>query len=308
MTTPATLFPSGQNRLRVAEHRIRSVVDVEKLSSRIDKIITPEVRLKGAGIIFVDADYNIVLLRKFSPYCRKAPIYVVLKEPEKPKSELAYAAELRVRERESKLLLEASATVLSCSAAALSWVVVVGSGAAAPISGGGSVAITYLSLGAATATTAQCLNGGFRTWAEANAPEHLDSLDSEEWYRYTAHALDVISLTGAAISIYSVIRATQVLKASTGKSYRDVLAGLNRQERKRLTEEVIRARHPGVSNNALRAMVRNSSYPKRYATIEINKALTSNIKGAISASTSFVGSSVSGVVRNLAVGLYEVID
>lgn len=205
-------------------------------------------------------------------------------------------------------MLEASATLLSCSAAVLSWVVVVGSGAAAPVSGGASTGITYLSLGAATATTAQCLNGGFRTWAEATAPEHLDSLDSEEWYRHTSHALDVISLAGSAVSIYSAIRATQILKASTGKSYREVLSGLNRQERKRLTEEVIRASHPAVSNRALKAMIRSGVYPKRYNTIEINKGLASNIKGAVSASISFTGSSVSGTVRNLAVGLYEVID
>lgn len=81
MTTPATLFPFGQARLRTAERRIQNAVNVEKLSAHLDKITTSEVGLEGAGIFFVDSEYNIVLLRKFSSSCRKNPVYLVLKEP-----------------------------------------------------------------------------------------------------------------------------------------------------------------------------------------------------------------------------------
>lgn len=302
------IFPSQQRRIAIAEERVRSFLKIDILGRGIDKVVTPGNTLEGAGIVFIDANYNIMKLREFSAHCRRSPIYFVLKEPEIPKNELMYAAELSVRERESKLVLEASSTLVACTAAALSWIVVLGSGAAAPISGGTSTAVSYLAAGAALTSGAQCVNGLFRISMEVMNPQRLDSLDSEAWYTHTSNALEVISLAGASAAAFSAIRAAQTLKVSTGKSYRQALSGLNRQERKRLTEEIIRRNHPGVSNQVLKAMVRSGGYPTRYTVQEISYTLRDQIKSAVAASLSFYGSVTAGAIRSLAVGIYEVLD
>lgn len=307
-SSSSTLFPFQKKKLERAEERARRILDVNKLASLLDKTSTSTTSLEGTGIFFVDANYNIVLLRKFKSHCRKNPAYLVLKEPETPKTELTYATELKVRERESKLLLEASAAALSCGAAALSWIVVVGSVASVPISGGTSAGITYLTGAAAIATTGQCVNGTVRTAMEAGSPESLDALDSEDWYRHTSQAMDVLSLAGAAVAVGATIKSVSVLRSSTGKSYREVLSGLNRQERKKLTEEIVRANHPGVSNRILKEMIRKGAYPKRYSQPEISQSLRLRIKDSVSSSLSFSGSFVSGSMRSLAVGLYESVD
>ena len=307
-TARAVILPHHQQRIARAEQRIHSFVNVDTLGRQIDKISTPGSSLEGAGIFFIDANYNIVKLREFNTQCRRSPIYLVLKEPEAAKSELMYAAELSTRERESKLVVEASTTLVTCAAAVLSWIVVLGAGAAAPISGGTSTAVSYFAAGAALAGGAQCVNGIFRAGMEVVDPERLDYLDSDAWYTHASNALDVISLAGAGAATYSAIRAAQALKASSGKSYRQALAGLNRQERKRLTEEIIRRNHPGVSSRVLKAMVRSGGYPTRYTTRQINQTLRNQIKNSVAASLSFYGSATAGTVRSLAVGIYEVLD
>lgn len=307
-TAHAVIRPHQQQRIARAEERIHSFLNIATLGRQIDKISSSGSSFEGAGIFFIDANYNILKLREFNPQCRRNPIYLVLKEPETLKNELMYAAELSTRERESKLVLEASMTLVTCGAAVLSWIVVLGAGAAAPISGGASTAVSYLAAGAALAGGTQCVNSIFRTGMEVVDPERLDYLDSEVWYTHASNALDVISLAGAGAATYSAIRSAQALKASSGKSYRQALAGLNRQERKRLTEEIIRRNHPGVSNRVLKIMVRSGGYPTRYTTRQINQALRNQIKDSVAASLSFYGSMTAGVVRSLAVGVYEVLD
>jgi len=80
---------------------------------------------------------------------------------------------------------------------------------------------------------------------------------------------------------------------------------MTRAERRRITEEVIRINHPGISNSALKAMVRNNLYPKRYSSIQITEALKLQMKDAISATLSFTGSAITGDVRSIAVGIFE---
>jgi len=177
---------------------------------------------------------------------------------------------------------------------------VIGSGAAIPLSGGTSTAITYLAVAASTASTAQCLNGIARTTIEAVAPKYNDYLDSKEWYKDITLALDVISLAGAA-----TLKTVKVLSANSNKSIPSILTGLSRAERKRLTQDVIRLNTPGISNKLLKSMVKSGHFPSRYSNLEITRALTLQLKDAIGASMSFAGSGLSGTVNSLAVGIYE---
>ena len=118
-------------------------------------------------------------------------------------------------------------------------------------------------------------------------------------------ALDVISVAGAASAGFATIKTVLTMRAATGKSFMSVLKGLGRTERKRLTEEIIRVNHPGISNGALKAMVRANAYPKRYSNLQITESLKLQLKDAIGATLSFTGSATSGAVKSLAIGVYE---
>ena len=70
-------------------------------------------------------------------------------------------------------------------------------------------------------------------------------------------------------------------------------------------EEIIMVNHPGISNGALKAMVRGKLYPKRYSNIPITEALKLQLKDALGATLSFTGSATSSVAKSLAIGIYE---
>jgi hypothetical protein len=82
-----------------------------------------------------------------------------------------------------------------------------------------------------------------------------DWLDSQKWYTVIAKVLDVISLLQRS-SVRATVRMALGLRQSTGKTMLSVLQGLSRQERARIAEEVIRMENPGISNGALKTMLK----------------------------------------------------
>jgi hypothetical protein len=293
---------------RFKENQLKSKlsydINQKKLFQDIDKI--PE--LYGAAVIYIDSNYTITELRPFDPSCSLNPIKVVLREPPNLMSQKEFAGHLKGSQgniRESKLVGEVAGTVLSCGAAFLGWVVVFGSGAAIPLTGGTSTAVTYLAVAASTASSLQCFNSGYRVKNEISNPDKNDYLDSQEWYQDATLALDIISVAGAAAAGAMTLKAIKLLNISSGKSFLSILKSLPRAERKRLTQEIIRINHPGISNKLLKALVKAGSYPKCYSGMKITQSLTLQLKDAIGASMSFSGSALSGGVNSLAVGIYE---
>jgi len=279
-------------------------IDQKQLFEDIDRI--PE--LHGAAVIYIDSHYTIVELRPFNSSCNLHPIKVILREPPKQLNQKQFALHLKGSQgnaRESKLVGEVAGTILSCSAAVLGWIVVFGSSAAIPLTGGTSSAITYLAIGASTASSLQCFNGGYRTYNEKKNPDKNDFLDSQEWYKITSDALDLISLAGAAAAAATTLKMVKLLKATSNKSSLSILNSLSRAERKRLTQDIIRLNHPGVSNNILKQLIRTGNYPKAFSGIKITQAITLQLKDAVGASMSFGGSALSGTVNSLAVGVYQ---
>ena len=282
-------------------------INQKKLFKDIDNI----QGLYGAAVIYIDNNYTITELRAFQPFCSLNPIKVVLREPPKLMNQKVFAGHLKGSQgstRESKLVGEVAGTALSCGAAVLGWIVVLGSSAAIPITGGTSTAITYLAVAASSASTLQCLNGGYRVYNERTNPGQNDMLDSQEWYQNTTVALDVISIAGAAAAGAATLKAMKLLMANSGKSTLSILKGLSRAERKRLTQEIIRLNNPAVSNKILKSMVKNGHYPKRFSGLKITQSLQLQLKDAVGASMSFAGSALSGNVNSLAVGIYEELD
>ncbi|HAS8521315.1 TPA: hypothetical protein I7767_05210 [Vibrio vulnificus] len=294
--------------------RIRPSIKEQQLRARIEqtvnlkqlfKVIDSRPETSGAGVIYIAGASTLISLRKFNSSCRVNPINIVLKEPTYPMSADSYAKELKSSNRESKMASELIGASLSCASAVLGWVVVVGSVGAVPISGGTSAAVTYLGYGAAVASTLQCMVGIGRSGAEHFSPDNLDELDSQAWYLNTSKALDYISLVGVGASGTATIKAISNLQKSSGKSLNEVLKGLNRHERVRLTKEISKQNIPNLSSKAYKQLVRSGSVKRRYSSQEISNAVRLQLKDAIGATISFVGCATSGNVGAIAVGIYE---
>lgn len=274
---------------------------IQKLFSKLDA----DHQLVGAGVVYISKDLTPVRLCKFKPVCRIKPIHIVIHEVPPGQHTNNYALKIGQNGRESKLVGESVAAVLSCSAAVLGWIVVLGGAGAAPVSGGLSTSVTILAYSAATASTIQCLNSSVRATSEAGTGEISDYLDSLEWYDEVSKALDIISLAGAGAATLASFKAYQVARTASSRSVMEILKGMTRAERKRITEEIIRVNHPGVSNTVLKSMILSGAYPARYSAKTINTALMLHVKDAIGATFSFTGSATSGVARDLVIGVYE---
>jgi hypothetical protein len=291
------LFKKNQEYLK---NRLTYALNQQEFFKRVDAI----PRLSGAGV-FYSGNESFAMLRPFKSYCHTNPVFVILKEAPPIQQKAKLQIDLESTSSNSKLVGEMTGAALSCGVAILSWTVVLGAGTTIPISGGTSSPLVVLTIGAAGASTAQCVNSAMRVGAEIVSPSFNDLLDSKEWYNNTTTALDIISVAGAIVSGFATIRLVFAIRAATRKSFDVILKGLNRVERKRLTEELIRMNHPGVSNGALKAMVNAHYFPKRYSNIQITEGMKLQLKDAISATLSFTGSATSGVANSIAVGIYE---
>ncbi len=254
--------------------------------------------LSHAKIVYFDG-HSFTVLRPFPAMCLNKYRTIVIREVRDHKEITRIQHPQTSKQTEDRFYSELISTGLSCGAAVLSWLVIGGSSAAIPVSGGASTAITILAYSAATASSFQCTNSAYRLYNESDLgdPKKIQWLDSQDWYIHTSTALDAISLAGGITSAGATIKTILRLKAA-GTPFRESLKGLDRQSRKRLTEEIIRANNPNISNKTLKALVAAGKYPKRFSNIEISNALRLQLKDAIGAALSFTGSASSGIVRH----------
>lgn len=276
--------------------------DVSLFLKKLDE----NYELKGIRVVYI-SDGATKVVRAGPPYCSHGQRAVILRDPiEQTALQLPQVAQ----ERDGKVLSEVLGAGISCTAAIISWIVVLGSASAAPVTAGGSTFLTFLAHGAAAASSVQCVNGVGRVATEFYAPDQLDVLDQQSWYQHTSSAIDAISILGAVAASAITIKLVLQLKATTGKTVSSILKGLSRQERRRLAEELVRAQNPGMSSKQLKLLVSQGIYPKRFAKWQVPNALRRQLLDAVGAAMSFTGSSLSGVVRDtlLVVGFADAMD
>lgn len=298
---------TGLIRDEYYEKSVREMLLADPAMQRLFRRLDSDLKLAGAGVIFVDKYGYSIKVRPAIPSCQPKPIYLLLHEAPPTQRTVDYAVKLRTSERESRLLAESVGALLSCSAAVLGWIVVVSGTAAAPITGGASTAMTVLTWSAATASSVQCAAGVGRSASEVFwEGQHTDWLESQEWYTEVMRALDVISLAGVAGAGLSSFKAYKAVRSVSSRSLLEILKGMTRAERKRLTKEIIRVNHPGISNSVLKQMINSGVSPKTFPHETINAALMLHVKDAVGASFSFTGSATSGVISEMVIGVYEV--
>ncbi|MDF0729333.1 NAD synthetase [Pseudomonas entomophila] len=298
MTTP---LPLGNASQFLARQRLQARIDQQKLFKAIDA----DPGIVGAGVVYIDADYNVIVLREFQPICSIKPKRIILREAPRYTSPEQFMSQVQTNPRESRLVKEAVNTTLSCAGAIIGWVVMFSGTVAVPFSGGTSAVLTVAGYAAATAGTAQCFIGIARTMNEANDPSANDAMDQEAWYKAASPVLDAVSLLGVGASGLSTLRLLQVRKAATGSSWYELTRSLSRQQRKALTKELLLIKHPSLTAKQLKLRQSAGEMVKRYSPTQIQHATQTLMKDALGATIGFAGS---GTVQNIAVGLYEELE
>lgn len=74
---------------------------------------------------------------------------------------------------------------------------------------------------------------------------------------------------------------------------------------RRLTLEIQRLNHPGISTQTFKALTNSGKLTKRYGSQAIINAVSLNLKNAVSASLSVTGSTFDGTIKTIAIGIYE---
>jgi hypothetical protein len=257
--------------------------------------------LSGAGVAYVgDGQCSLLRIPRHSSGLKT---FVILKEEDLDDGEdLPGANDVSA----PNLAVELVGLGLNCGGAVLSWAALGGEVAAAPVSGGGSLTLTVITWAAAVATTAQCANSLIRSVDVAvYHGQWTRWLDSQDYYIWAGDVLDGVSIVGATAAGAATVRTVLALRRATGRELTSILKGLNRAERKRLTQELIRMQIPNISNSAMKDLIRAGQFPARFAASQITDALFAQLRDAIAATMAFGSSAVSGDVKLLYVDIFQ---
>lgn len=192
---------------------------------------------------------------------------------------------------------EIASTVLSCGAMIVTGGVTVAGTAAAPLTAGGSSLLVAIGYAGTVATGLQCVNGLYRIYdLVENGGENVAWLDSQEWYVATSTSLDMISLVSAGGALKEAVATWKAMKSVSSLKATEWLKSYPRQDRARLTELIIRAQNPGISNKEIKAAIRAGLYPKRFPIEPVQIELARQLGQVVNSATALAGSAISGVV------------
>lgn len=291
-------FPSAHLTTR---QWVESTIDLRKLFAAIDA----DPAIVGAGVVYLDAQLRVIVLREFQPICSVVPKKVILREAPSYVGRVEFARRLANEPREADVTFEAVNAGFACGSAVISWLVMVGGSALSPFTFGATGVVAAIGYSSAIASSVQCVIGARRTYNEMTDPARNDALDGEPWYQAVMAGLDAASLLGASNAAMSTVRFVSMLKKTTGKNTHQVLKGLSRQERVKLTKELLSINHPEISRKMIKLKQMAGELPKRYTSAEIKRGTVVQMVDAVGAISSITGSVRSGNTRTIALGLYE---
>ena len=282
----------------LARQQIAGKINIQRLFTAIDS----DPGIVGAGVVYIDADFNVVTLREFTPICSIKPKRVILREAKRHITPQQFIQEAQRNPRELRLIYESISTTLACGGAILGWIAVLGGTAAMPFTAGASAVISAIGVSSAAASTAQCGIGLFRTYNEAFNPDANDRMSDNEWYQAVTPVLDVVALIGVGTTGLTTFRLMQARKAATGRSWYDLTKELNRQQRKALTEELLRLQDPKLTTKLLKLRQSSGVLPTRMTPTQLKPATVLQMQDMWSMGMGLGGSNL---VQSLVVALYE---
>lgn len=282
--------------------RLTSLLDLPKLYQTIDA----DPAIVGAGVVHIGSDYQVTVLREFVPLCSVRPKRVILREVAGQAMTADEYAKLAANSpRESQLWKEASGLAFSCAGAAIGIFVARAGIATAPLSAGVSLAVTYIAYTASAASAVQCANALWRTYKELTNPAENDFYDSLSWYQAMTLALDGISLVGAGSSTFATVKTVMTIKTTTGRDLNDILRRMSRQERAKLTSEVLRLQNIRRPREMIRLMQLAGKLPKRFSNAQIRRDIFIQLADQVGAAFAVAGSGISGNINHVVIAIYE---
>ena len=291
-------FPSAHLTTR---QWVESSIDLRKLFAAIDG----DPAIVGAGVVYLDAQLRVIVLREFQPICSVVPKKVILREAPSYVGRVEFARRLANEPREADVTFEAVNAGFACGSAVISWFVILGGAALSPFTFGATGVVAAIGYSSAIASSVQCVIGARRTYNEMTDPARNDALDGEPWYQAVMAGLDAASLLGAGNAAMSTVRFVGMLKKTTGKNTHQVLKGMSRQERVKLTSELLSINHPEMTRKMIKLKQLAGEIPKRYTSADVRNVTLLHMLDALGSVSAVAGSVRSGNIRIIAVGLYE---
>lgn len=258
------------------------------MKQNIIRSVDSVARMRGLGIV-VDLDGKTEIIRrdKFG-FSQSEYLVIVIQSSE-------------LNSGMDDVYNEASLMAINCSAAVIAGLVTFGSAGFSPFSGGTSLLVTGASYAATLATGSSCVNSAFRTYNSVRSPHvnvHLDSLPA---YNLAMTVLDGVSLVGVGASAVSTIKIMGMLKRAGVTVRGPMKGGIIRQARARLSRQNIVTSRPGISNGAIKKMIRSGEAQRRMTKTEITSKTVKALKDSFAAGLSFFSSAFDGNVRNFVV-------
>jgi len=247
---------------------------------------------QGAGVACI-GDGSCDILRD-TQHISGFDTWIVLEATETPR-EGKLEAPKQAKTRPS-FLRELLSFGINCSSAVLTGAATAAETAAAPVTAGASLPLVYITGAGALATSLQCGLSVGRIVDHFIDPDLTVLLDSEEWYNSSNDLLDYIAVAGSLASVGQVAQGILRLQKASGKSFKVILKGMSRAERKRLAREL--AEYAGTkSNKQFKAMVRAGELVSIYTQKSIDMALKKMLLDGLSSALTFAGSGSSGVLQ-----------
>ena len=252
----------------------------------------------GAGIIYNDG-YRSFLVRSSnrSPGPNQITHVIVTKTTQLSREGMEQSITEAVKD--PSIGTEIASTALSCGAVILTAAAWLVSMTAVPFTAGMSTPLAVLTTAGTIATGAQCLNGLWRLYdINTNGGQTVEWVDTQGWYTATSTVLDLVSLASVAGPLKEAVMTYKVMKANSSMKVIEWLKRYSRMERVRLTEAIIKQLNPGISNKAIKAMIRTGKYPRRYPTESLHAELIKQLIGAMTSVMAVSGSAISGVIHS----------
>jgi len=252
-----------------------------------------------AGIIYADGAQRYLVRPGQRHPNGQSGIVTHLIVTKTPKQATAYNTGKSLSEAVSVTSMgtEIASTVLSCGAMIITAGVAVIGASATPITAGSSGVLVAIGYAGAAATGVQCVNGIYRVYdLVENGGENVAWLDSQDWYVATSTSLDLISLASVGGALKEALATWRAMKSVSSLKATEWLRNYPRQDRARLTELIIKAQNPGISNKELKAAIRAGLYPKRFPVEPVQKELVKQLAQVVTSAAAVAGSAVSGII------------
>jgi hypothetical protein len=141
------------------------------------------------------------------------------------------------------------------------------------------------------------LRDGFSV-ARSQARDRIEStVDLKQLFR----AIDSDpAIVGVAVTTGVTFKLVGVAKSS-----RQVLSGLNRQERRKLTSELLLIKDPRITPKLLKLKQAAGELPKRFTPVQLKRSTNIQVADCLSTIPDVAGSMMSGVLHAVGIGIYQ---